>query len=409
MRNVFACLAFFAAVVVACATPTVLPDDDAGPPPDAGKPEAGACSIAGQTRCGTTCVDTTKDLSNCGACGAKCKATQYCSTGKCSDACTSPSKLCGQFCVDTTTDHDNCGACGKGCQANQECVAGMCVIKCAQGLSVCDMTCVDKTSDDMYCGDCSTACGMNEHCTGSTCCPLGTTACNGTCTDLNGDSNNCGACGFACGGNTPYCTNGVCGILNHGTSQLSYDYTSAGGCGDFSVWRTQNFGQMTYDNCEKLANQYGAMYVGAPSLYGYNAPYISYVRWVGEASTSNAYISTNVWNSVTSVAKSTSQYCVLGYANGTQHGNTQFAQTMTSSNGKSYFIKDYGVISELTCYTNALAAGARTLNPQMFNLSLGITHMVENHSCHGSVEYNGNSFTSDGSAPHNYRCFLGYN
>jgi hypothetical protein len=407
MRSLFA-FAFVGLVAVSCAQPTTFDEDSGTPLPDAGKSEGGTC-MGSQIKCGSTCTDTTKDLSNCGACGKKCTATQFCASSKCSDTCPSPSKICGQFCVDVNTDHDNCGGCGKPCKGNEDCKAGMCQIKCPANLSVCDMTCVDTTSDSNYCGDCMTACAMNEHCTGSICCASTLTSCNGTCTDTNGDSNNCGACGFACGGNTPYCTNGTCGILNHGTSQLTTDYTSSGGCGDFSVWRTQNFGQMTFDNCEKLANQYGAMLVGAPTLYAYNAPYAAYVRWVGEASNTNGYVSTNIWNSVTSVAKNTSQYCVLGYANGTQHGMGQFNQAMTSSNGKTYYVHDYGVISEMTCYTNALAAGARTLNPQLFGLNLGATHMVENHSCHGSVEYNGNSFTSDGGAPHNYRCFIGYN
>ncbi len=393
-------------VLVACAT-SVQPDFDADVPQDAGKPDAASCT-GSLTRCGAMCIDTTKDLANCGACGTKCKAGQFCASGKCQDTCTSPLKVCGQFCVDTTTDHDNCGMCSKGCSVDQDCKAGMCVKKCPANLSVCDMDCVNVASDSNHCGDCNTACAMNEHCTGSICCPGTTTTCNGACTDLNGDSNNCGACGFACGGNTPYCTNGQCGILTHGTSQLTFDYTSSGGCGDFSVWRTQNFGQKTFDECEKLANQYGAQFVGAPTLYGYTAPYAGYVRWVGEQTTSNAYISTGVWNSVTSVSKSTMQYCVLGYANGTTHGVTQFSQTMTSMNGKSYFIKDFGSISELTCYSNARDAGARPLNPQMFGLNLGVTHMVENHSCHGSVEYNGNGFSSDGGAPHTYRCFIGY-
>ena len=113
----------------ACATPTVIEDEDSGVV-DAGKPDGATGCPGAQTKCGTTCTDTSKDLANCGTCGAKCKATQYCVNGKCNDACTAPAMLCGQFCVDTTTDHDNCGACGKACLADQLCVGKACVKKC---------------------------------------------------------------------------------------------------------------------------------------------------------------------------------------------------------------------------------------------------------------------------------------
>jgi hypothetical protein len=133
------------------------------------------------------------------------------------------------------------------------------------------------------------------------------------------------------------------------------------------------------------------------------------VRWVGEQSNTVGYISSGSWNVVSTSAKTTPQYCILGYANGSTHGSTVLAGSAVSTNGKSYRVQDYGVIGEQVCYSNARAAGARPLNPAMFGLSLGVTHMVENHSCHGSVEYNGASYTSDGGAAHNYRCFVGYN
>ncbi len=198
-------------LIAACATAPVF-DDDSGVP-DAGRADSAAPCPGSQTRCGATCTDTAKDLSNCGACGTKCKATQYCAAGKCSDNCTMPFVLCGQFCVDTTTDHENCGTCGKACSVDQECKGKACLKKCPLGLTVCDMDCVNLTSDPTHCGDCNTACAMTELCTGSLCCKTGQIACNGACTDTGGDPNNCGACGFACGGLTPFCSNGMCGTI----------------------------------------------------------------------------------------------------------------------------------------------------------------------------------------------------
>lgn len=200
--------ASFIVSLFACATSTTF-DDDAGTAPDAGQPEAGACPGTAK-RCNGTCTDVVKDPNNCGACGTKCKPTQFCASSKCSDACTPPNTLCGQFCVDLSNDHDNCGSCGKGCAADQECKNKACLKKCPIGLTVCDPDCVDLASDPNHCGDCNTACGMNQVCNGGSCCKVGQVNCNGQCTDTSGDADNCGACGFACGGQTPFCAQGQC-------------------------------------------------------------------------------------------------------------------------------------------------------------------------------------------------------
>lgn len=219
-------------VVCACATSEVLPDEDAGDP---GKPDAGKTCLASQKLCGATCVDVTKDPANCGNCNVKCTQGQFCSSGKCTNACTMPNTLCGQFCIDISTDHDNCGKCGMGCAVDQICVNKTCVKNCAQGLAACDMDCVDFKSDPNHCGDCNTACGMNQICTGSICCNFGQVACNGQCVDTSIDPNNCGACAFTCGGNTPGCSNGVCGPnVDHGPmhtfTNLTTDHYITQGC-----------------------------------------------------------------------------------------------------------------------------------------------------------------------------------
>src|SRR5438046_226 len=89
--------------VASCATSQTLDEDDSGvtPLPDAGI-EAGACT-GSLKKCGTACVDTTKDPSNCGACNSKCANGQFCAGSKCNSTCTMPLTLCGQFCVDLTS------------------------------------------------------------------------------------------------------------------------------------------------------------------------------------------------------------------------------------------------------------------------------------------------------------------
>jgi len=195
---------------------------------------------------------------------------------------------------------------------------------------------------------------------------------------------------------------------SHNTMKFKYDASVNGGCGDRSSWFTFNFGLMTWDEAEELANMYGAQFMGAPDFnhYGYNAPYEQLERWVGERDSTRAYTSTNRWNSVNTRNKNDRHYCVLAYANGDTPGLGQFSDSRVV-NGKLYFYKDYGTISEKQAYTYCRQNGARPLNPYLFGINTR-AHMVENHPCHGSVQYNGAGTSSDGSSNHNYRGFVGY-
>ncbi len=422
------------ALVVACATASVPFDPgDGGTGVDAAG-DASACD-----------ADLALDPKNCGTCGKTCASSEVCSSGACKNQCDAPLRKCTGVttCVDVAKDPKNCGQCGTLCTGpdagpeggtgnpdsgipapdggfdagtgwalpTPNCDASTCGLACAGGTTICsDKICWDTQNAHDHCGDCTTACASDtEWCGGGHCCPVGKQWCTNACVDVVNDPNNCGGCGTKCSGGTPMCVAGICKAGNHNTSQLTYDYSGGtGGCGDFSIFYTQNFGMKTYDDCETLANQYGAQMAGGPNLYAYSAPYATFVRWVGEQSATVGYVNSGSWNVVNTSPKTTPQYCVLGYANGTTHGSTTLPTVLTSLNGKTYNTQDYGVISESVCYSNARAAGARPLNPAMFNLSIGAAHMVENHSCHGSVEYNGSSYTTNGGSAHTYRCLLGY-
>ena len=348
-------------------------------------------------------------------------------------------------------DIKNCGACGMPCavkpNAQVSCINATCQLtSCVQGFLDCDGSpangCeINIGTDAANCGGCKRPCGQGLVCKGQQCtCPMcnipnasalcvnnqcvfdkcnpGYTDCNNNQQDgcevvTDSDAKNCGGCGAVCPMNLPACVSGMCTNSTHAVLQLAWDFNAPlGGCGDSSAWWTQNLGMMTFDQCELQANKYGAQYMGMTGSFpGYNAPYGNMVRWVGEADANNGYIGTAGWNVVNQAPKGNAQNCVLAYANDKQHGNGTFQQMMTSNNGKAYFVNDYGSISEKVCYTNALAAGARPLNPYMFaQAQKGAAHMVENHTCHGSVEYTGAPGTmSDGAANHTYKCFLGYN
>lgn len=61
------------------------------------------------TMCGTFCVETDRDVNNCGACFNFCPVGQFC---------------CGGKCTTMQADTDNCGSCGARCPG--ECALGIC-------------------------------------------------------------------------------------------------------------------------------------------------------------------------------------------------------------------------------------------------------------------------------------------
>ena len=200
---------------------------------------------AGQSVCGTSCVDTQSDDTNCGACGATCPMGQRCAMGVC--GCSMGQTACGGSCVDTQSDERNCGACGTVCPAAQSCEMGLCCLPCAAPRVVCGagarMTCTDTQTDTSNCGACGMLCPRGQSCSMGRCqCPMGTTGC-GTptvCVNTQSNAGNCGACGNVCGMGQA-CTMGVCqcgaGLTRCGTGStstcrnLQTDNANCGTCG----------------------------------------------------------------------------------------------------------------------------------------------------------------------------------
>lgn len=171
------------------------------------------CS-AGQTRCGTECVDLSSNDQHCGACDAACAVGQACTAGKCETSCSVDQTECDGICVDTQTNVGHCGSCGSACATGQVCVGGSCQIICPGGQVECSGLCIDLNNNNQHCGACGKACAAGEVCANGACalsCPPGQTQCGTTCADLQSDPNHCGACDTGCGGNEE-CSAGQCAI-----------------------------------------------------------------------------------------------------------------------------------------------------------------------------------------------------
>jgi stigma-specific protein Stig1 len=119
----------------------------------------------GLRRCRGACVNTSRDVNNCGACGVRCDSGGVCIDGVCQPTCGPNQTLCdGNLCVNLQTDSDNCGACGVVCDDAYACVSGDCTLQCNTGETDCNGVCTDTQTDQANCGSCGNACQAGEVC-----------------------------------------------------------------------------------------------------------------------------------------------------------------------------------------------------------------------------------------------------
>jgi len=231
----------FLLVAIGCATPQDVMDI----------PEGGSAGCgAGSQLCGQTCTALARDPENCGTCGAKCKANEVCTMGRCALACGTGTLRCLNLCVDAASDPGNCGNCGVKCKAGEVCSMGKCAPSCAGETSACGASCVNTQVDRTNCGMCGAMCGAGEECVLGKCqlvCQSGLTKCPnnygdagvsdaGTigpnvCVDTWIDRYNCGTCGTVCPNAKPICRFGQCtlpiGPCNNKKCDQGSDVTDA--------------------------------------------------------------------------------------------------------------------------------------------------------------------------------------
>ncbi len=196
----------------------------------------------GKDRCGSFCIDTADDDTNCGGCGIFCDpsgggAPEYshsyygcrdggCGALKCLPSFADCDGVESNGCETSLVSNDNCGGCGLKCPTDQTCrldstQTPQCM--CPAGKSYCELwctpdgcigQCVDLTSDANNCGACFAGCSSpfeplpyaQRTCDYGTCvthCESGRADCNDSEVDgcevnTESDPRNCGGCGNAC-------------------------------------------------------------------------------------------------------------------------------------------------------------------------------------------------------------------
>jgi hypothetical protein len=207
-----------------CPTPVRGTASCGGTPPACGQSCAGSPNTPTLCNAGAnaTCVNTTNDIGNCGACGAACStnhATPSCAGSKCTiTACATGYADCdgnaANGCeIDTNTNVGSCGACGQPCNMNggvEGCVGGKCTQPvCNAPNANCDGNAatgceVDTATDKNNCGSCGHVCATGTNCTGGICskCGAGTLLCG----SVNGIGGTCATCPAAPTNGTLTCT-----------------------------------------------------------------------------------------------------------------------------------------------------------------------------------------------------------
>jgi hypothetical protein len=166
-------------------------------------------------------VNTTNNSTHCGACNNTCTGGRTCVDSVCQ--CPAGQTFCGSVCVNVQTDPMNCGQCGRACQTptgttTNTCAGGMCNPACGTLRDSCDMEpwdgCEENlASNNAHCGACGRACqtAASAHVTTNTCnasgvcvaaCATGWDSCDsepwdGCETDITSVTN-CGLCGRDC-------------------------------------------------------------------------------------------------------------------------------------------------------------------------------------------------------------------
>jgi hypothetical protein len=171
----------------------------------------GDCDGNPATGCETPLTST---AAHCGRCGTACNASApLCSAGTCSTGCAPGETPCGTACVNTQMNPSNCGACGNACpamlNAMPACVAARCGFTCLAGFHLCGGVCVSNDATDscgLSCSPCPTPSNALATCTAGGCgftCLTGFADCDGVASNgcevnLATTNAHCGRCGNAC-------------------------------------------------------------------------------------------------------------------------------------------------------------------------------------------------------------------
>ena len=268
----------------------------------------GACGnvcAPGQTLCcDGKCANPTSDATHCGACNVACSqlnGTPSCNNGSCAWACNNGWAHCANVnsgCETKITTLSDCGGCGNTCifanASGAMCDGATCSYTCAPGFADCNAKAPDvdgcETAIDtvLNCGSCGMACGNNNtanvKCTGGACifaCKPGFADCNanpisnGCETNIGSSPTDCGGCGMVCGfvpRGTPGCTNGVCTVSACAGFFRDCDGVYANGCETDVSANLDDCGACGVA-CGAFANGNGACIGGKCTVLACNPPF----------------------------------------------------------------------------------------------------------------------------------------
>ena len=226
----------------------------------AGMP-AGACVAscpAGETQCGSSCVDLAVDPQHCGLCDIACTfdhgigacSASACVLSACEPLFSDCDMTAATGCETPIDTLDNCGACGSSCTIAAgvtSCVAGDCNIdECFGDFGDCNDDPSDGCESDLQsaltCGSCAMTCDARNPVCGvastgvrmcvASCTEPAESMCGDRCLDTDTDLANCGGCGNVCTvtDGAPRCVGGECLVATCDPMRGDCDGLGSNGC-----------------------------------------------------------------------------------------------------------------------------------------------------------------------------------
>jgi hypothetical protein len=177
---------------------------------------------------------TTESAAHCGGCNNACTAGMVCVAGMCQSDCPAGQTRCGSQCVEISNNVDHCGRCDNACptlpNAVRGCTAGVCdSLQCAAGFRNCDGNAsngCESLGTVSNCGACGTVCSgarpvcafdrdmMTWSCVGEAACTAPNRRCGDSCVDTNSSTLHCNGCDMPCNfaNATGRCVTSVCTV-----------------------------------------------------------------------------------------------------------------------------------------------------------------------------------------------------
>ena len=176
----------------------------------------------------------------------------------------------------------------------------------------------------------------------------------------------------------------MCPYAPHLSEPFVGEADSTWWCGGTGISYT-NYGYLTFDECQDIANTTGTNWYG-----GVSSP-ISGAFWIGEDGPDTAVIgSDGYWTDEIVVPRGESYQCVLGmYDRRSDPSEFPEEQLYVDGDGRTWHYWYFTAQTHAQAMAWASDVGGRIINPNSVGLVGTAAFTIPTHQCHAGAEFNG--------------------